>query len=115
MNKRKVEKVTVEYRDGGKETFECAGTMSISPNCRTAGKGSPRIIHSWKEFHITWVEYDEDEVEVPTDDDALHMALDGAKLKEENELFAGIQDGKVFYKKLPKNWEELFKDLTDGL
>lgn len=56
MNKRKVLSLQVLFEDGEVVHFnKLQATFSESPNCRTAGNGSPKKIAEWTEYHITWL------------------------------------------------------------
>lgn len=111
MNKRKVKKLTIEWTDGETDEFEVDATFSESINARK--KNGFKNLEEWVEYHITWITYVRDlepATPVKTNEELEAESLARAAEKRKNPLYAGTQDGKDFYHRLPVGWEDMLKD-----
>lgn len=109
MNKRKAYKANIYFSDDSSSMyFDGEMTFSESYNSRKGGQ-------SWKEFHLSWIIYDEPEtVPQKSSEEIEAEAIARSKEKMKNPLYAGTQDGRDFYHTPPptfESWQNFIAEL----
>ena len=100
MNKKKIKTAQVTFSDNEVLTWDVEGTFSESRTYRTAGAGSSKVLQSWSEYNITWLEYDSNEPPVapPKTEAELEVERDAILAeKRANPMYAGTSDGRDYY------------------
>lgn len=115
--KAKIKHVRIELEDGTIVEHD-GGMLNVSRNYRTA-HGTCKIIQEWFEHVITW----HTPVEVIGSKPPVEETPTGLQTEElaKDPRFAGIADGRVYYRKpvpitveLPAWIDNLFDDINEG-